>query len=81
MGLYTLSVQSLPFLIFLKIRDFYYSVCTFTLCLSVLKALIKKNPRRLSGSCPRISCFYMSAMVMLVLLLCEVCEERLRKQQ
>ena len=28
MGLYTLSVQSLPFLIFLKIRDFYYSVCT-----------------------------------------------------
>ena len=38
MGLYTLSVQSLPFLIFLKIRDFYYSVCTFTL--SVLKALI-----------------------------------------
>ena len=74
MGLYTLSVQSLPFLIFLKIRDFYYSVCTFTL--SVLKALINKNPRRLSGSCPRISCFYMSAMVMLVLLLCEVCEAR-----
>ncbi len=28
MGLYTLSVQSLLFLIFLKIRDFYYSVCT-----------------------------------------------------